>query len=132
MPSLRTALRTTFLGFTLSAVLAAISLPVGDNAAMARVRGCRASDMPVCGVRADGPKSYGNACLARADGARMVHPGQCEPLLCGGIGVLDSHPMCGRDPLNHQMITYPNKCAAEHAAANWLYDGPCRPGRHRR
>lgn len=104
-----------------------MALAVGDHGAMARVRGCSAAAMPVCGVRKDGPKTYANTCLLRADGARLVHPGACAPLLCAPTSdILVHQAMCGRDPLNHQMMTYPSRCAAEHAAASWLYDGPCR------
>jgi hypothetical protein len=125
------SLRNAFLYAALSAALAALVLQIGDDAAMARVRGCGAAAMPVCGVRKDGPKNYANACLARADGARMVHPGECQPILCWHVSseILFHQAMCGRDPLNHALMTYPNRCAAEHAAANWVHDGPCRGGR---
>jgi hypothetical protein len=33
--------------------------------------------------------------------------------------------MCGINPLTHVRMTYPNKCAAEHAQAIWVRDGAC-------
>jgi len=93
-----------------------------------------AASTGVCGMRADGPKFYESARAAKADGARVMHPGNCEALLCTGMwpkvalsmGVIPSTAICGRDPLTHQAMTYPNDCAIEAAGATWLHAGPCK------
>ena len=115
----------------------ALWLPPSDAAAAAR--GCSGALNPVCGIKPGGPQTYDNSCAARADGARVMHIGQCQPILCSGmgpkvalqLGIVPSQPMCGRDPLTHAMMTYPNSCAAEFAQATWLHNGPCRVARRR-
>jgi len=106
----------------------ALAMVAGSDAASAATA-CRGGGQPVCAMRSDGPKSYDNACLAKADGAKVMHTGSCMLLLCGSIGALGSQQMCGADPLTHQRITYPSSCAAEAAKAVWIHDGPCRNGR---
>jgi hypothetical protein len=91
-------------------------------------------DPSVCAVRADGPKWYPTAALAKRDGARIMHPGDCEALTCTGMWpkvalymhVLPSREICGMDPLTHARMTYPNVCAIEAAGASWIHAGPCR------
>jgi len=107
--------------------LAAMSLAAGGTAEAAK--SCRATMQPVCGVKPDGPQTYNNSCLATADGARVEHLGPCMPLQCLYPTVallMGGEPMCGRDPLNHQMMTYSNNCAAEYARATWLHQGACK------
>ena len=105
---------------------AAMSVPVSSSA--------WAASTGVCATRADGPKYYESARAAKADGARVMHPGNCEALLCTGMwpkvalgmGVIPSTAICGQDPLTHKAMTYPNDCAVEAAGATWLHAGPCR------
>jgi len=110
----------------LLAGFAAISVPTG-NGAMAAPSG-------VCAVKPDGPKYYDSARAAKADGARVMHPGDCVQILCTGVwpkvamgmGVVPTSAICGLDPLTHQQMTYPNSCAIEYAQATWVHAGPCR------
>lgn len=119
-------LRTGISCFMLLAGVAAVSLPISASAAPA-------ADQTVCGIRADGPKIYPNARAARADGARVMHPGDCDTVVCSGIWpkvALGMHLVpgtvsCGMDPLTHQRVTYPNVCAVEASAATWIHAGPC-------
>ena len=81
---------------------------------------------PVCGMKADGPKTYDNVCAARADGTKVTHLGACV-IFCQGFGpTLITAPLCGMDPLTHAKTTYSNNCAAENARAIWIHDGPCK------
>jgi hypothetical protein len=115
-------LRTSVSCLVLLAGMAAISISASSTASA-----------NVCGIKADGPKNYDTPRAAKMDGARVMHPGECQSVLCMGwmaeTTILYSAAICGTDPLNHQMMTYPNVCAEEHAAANFVHAGPCKPKR---
>lgn len=118
-------LRITTSCLTAFAALAAMSLATSDNVLAAKTHRVALSQ-PVCGLRADGPRSYDSSSAAKRDHARVMHVGGCEPVACAGwIGVLRSEPMCGVNPLTHARMTYPSKCAAEHAQAIFVHDGAC-------
>jgi hypothetical protein len=126
-------LRTSISCGVLLAGLAAIAVPTG-GALAARHHVASAISGPVCAMRADGPKYYLTAKAAMADSARVMHPGDCEAVVCSGagpkiamnMGLLPSHAICGMDPLSHQRMTYPNDCAIEAAGATWIHAGPCK------
>ena len=118
-------LRITTSCLTALAALAAMSLATSDGVLAAKVHRV-AMNQPVCGLRADGPRSYDNSSAAKRDKARVMHVGGCNPIACAGlIGLVPSDPMCGVNPLTHVRMTYPNKCAAEHAQAIFVHDGAC-------
>lgn len=105
------------------AALAAISFAATDGA-VAKVNG--GVNQYVCGLRADGPQTYNSSRAARRDHARVMHTGGCEPITCWSwMGLLRSEPMCGINPLTRVRMTYPSKCAAEHAEAIWVHNGAC-------
>ncbi len=109
--------------------LSFLALLAGGIAAMAMATGDSASAAaggPVCGTRADGPKTYDSVKAARADGAKVAHMGNCVILCQGFAPTLIQQPLCGMDPLNHARMTYPNNCEAENAHAIWVHDGPCK------
>jgi hypothetical protein len=81
---------------------------------------------PVCGTRADGPKTYDSVAAARHDGAKVAHMGNCVFLCQGFLPTVITQPICGMDPLNHARMTYSNNCEAENARAIWIHDGPCK------
>jgi hypothetical protein len=104
-----------------SAVFAAIAaMAIATSGASAAAGG------PVCGTRADGPKTYDSVKAARADGAKVTHMGSCVILCQGFAPTIIQQPLCGMDPLNHARMTYPNNCEAENAHAIWIHDGPCK------
>jgi hypothetical protein len=111
-------LRTGFHGLALLAGTAALSISLSS-----------AASATVCGIKADGPKNYDTPRMAKADGARMMHPGECQSITCSGwieeTTIFRSAALCGTDPLTHQRMTYPNVCAEEHAQATFVKDGPC-------
>ncbi len=120
-------LRAGVSALTLLAGLVAASLLVAQSASAAPAGN-------VCAMRADGPKGYPTAAMAKKDGARVMHPGDCQQVVCSGmapkvalyLGVVPSQAICGRDPLTHARMTYPNKCAIEYAGAAWIHAGPCK------
>jgi hypothetical protein len=120
-------LRISFSCLTLLAGLVAVSIPAVESASAAPMGA-------VCAMKADGPKWYPAAAMAKKDGARIMHPGDCESVACSGmwpkvalyVGVIPSKAMCGTDPLTHARMTYPNDCAIESAAATWVHAGPCK------
>jgi hypothetical protein len=111
-------LRIKLSSLAVLAGIAAIAIATGGSAS--------AAGGPVCGTKADGPKTYDSMAAAKKDGAAVAHMGACL-VLCQGFGpTLIAQPMCGMDPLNHARMTYPNNCEAENAHAVWLHDGPCK------
>jgi hypothetical protein len=117
------SLRTKLSCLAVLAGIAALSIVAGGGNAIAAM-GC--SGGPVCGTKADGPKTYDSVCAARADGAKVAHLGNCVIFCQGFAATLTSQPLCGLDPLNHARMTYPNNCEAENAHAVWVHDGACK------
>jgi hypothetical protein len=120
--------RTTASCLAAVAALGVMSVAASDGALAAKHRRV-VMNQPVCGLRADGPQNYANAAAARHDHAKVVYPGTCDIIGCWSwAGVVRSEPMCGINA-EHVRMTYPNRCAAMHAEATWVHDGPCGGGR---
>jgi hypothetical protein len=121
-------LRLGFSCLTLLAGFAVASIPAVENASAAPAMA------DVCAIKKDGPKWYPSASMAKKDGASIMHPGDCQQVVCAGmapkvalyLGVVASQSICGRDPLTHAKMTYPNTCAIEYAGAAWIHAGPCK------
>jgi hypothetical protein len=119
-------LRIGFSCLTLLAGLAAAAMLFSDTAS--------AGAGSVCAMRSDGPKWYETAAAAKKDHARIMHPGNCDTLLCVGaepkialaMGIVHDQAICGMDPLSHARMTYPNTCAIEAAGGTYIHAGPCR------
>lgn len=106
------------------AAFGVITLVANDSALAAKAHRA-VMNQPVCGLRADGPQNYASAAAARRDHAKVVYPGDCETIGCWSwAGVVRSEPMCGINA-EHVRMTFPNRCAAMHAEATWVHDGPC-------
>ncbi len=117
--------RITASSVALAAALAAVSLAPSSGALAAR-----GLTGPVCAWLPDGPTTFDSAAAAIHAHARVIHVGGCQAIGCWSwMGVFRSEPMCGIDPLNKVRMTYPNRCAAEHAQAIWVHDGECVRGR---
>jgi hypothetical protein len=107
--------------FAIAAALAAVSFAPSTGALAAR-----GTPGPVCAWLPDGPTTYDSFAAAAHAHARVIHIGACNPIACWSwMGVFRSEPMCGIDPLTKVRMTYPNRCAAEHAQAIWVHDGGC-------
>ena len=78
---------------------------------------------PVCGLAPIGIRiTYSNACWAKAGGAKILHPGECQGPICLQV----VKPVCAIDPATGRRKTYSNLCISANANARWLHNGPCR------
>lgn len=99
---------------------------------------CTREYAPVCGQRGDDRRTFGNACMARADGYRIVGQGECRR---GGGGdgggggwgrppqqacTMDYRPVCGERRGDRQ--TFSNACVAEAEGYRVVREGECRGG----
>jgi hypothetical protein len=106
----------------------AVSIAAAGSASAAPAMGS------VCAMKTNGPQWYATAAEAKKDKARIMHPGNCDAIVCMGIWpkvvlamhIVPSTPTCGTDPLTHAKMTYPNDCAIEAAGATWIHSGPCK------
>lgn len=80
---------------------------------------------PVCGERRGERQTYGNACIARAERARIIHPGECR--FGGGGGqyacTREYAPVCATRRGNTR--SFGNACEAESAGYRIIYTGQC-------
>lgn len=78
---------------------------------------------PVCAGERGDRQTYPNACEARADGARILHDGECrrreEPRFC----TREYDPVCATNRGVDQ--TFSNRCEAEQAGWRVVDRGPC-------
>jgi hypothetical protein len=109
----------------LAAALAGTVLAFGavPQPAEAARKGCIRIYKPVCALSPKGVRmTYGNACVARAAHAKILHPGKCiGGEFCNFIWI----PVCAINPFSHVRQTYPNMCVAEHDNAVWVHNGVC-------
>jgi hypothetical protein len=113
---------------TLLGGLVAVSIAAADSASAAPAMGS------VCAMKTNGPQWYATAAEAKKDKARIMHPGDCDTVLCMGVWpkvvlamhIIPSTAICGTDPLTRVKMTYPNNCAIEAAGATWIHSGPCK------
>lgn len=118
-------------------VLAACTVVVEDDGPGYRPprpdgpRICTREYDPVCGQRGGERRTFGNACMAQADGYRIVSPGECRrgsewnrppQQAC----TLEYRPVCGeRRGLSR---TFGNACSAEAEGFRVVHPGECRGG----
>lgn len=103
------------------AAISASALVSSDKAAAAKA--CTKEYVPVCGLSRGGEHiTYGNACQARAAGAKILHKGEC---IGGPFCILMYDPVCARDPRG-VLRTYPSLCAAENDNAVFVRKGACK------
>ena len=86
-------LRTNLSCLAVLAGIAAVSIAATSGNAFA-AKACAGG--PVCGMKADGPKTYDNVCAARADGTKVTHLGACV-IFCQGFGPYAYHSAAVRD-----------------------------------
>jgi hypothetical protein len=92
-------------------------------------RVCTREYDPVCGRNGPVMQTFPNACIARAEGFRIVYPGTCRP--AGGpppgpgpgFCTREYAPVCARR--RGDVRTFGNSCEAESAGYRIVGRGPC-------
>jgi hypothetical protein len=106
---------------TLAMTGAFMTALLAPSPASAAIKICPAIFEPVCAVKRDGTReTFGNACLAKRDHARILHTGRCFGPICAFFG-----EVCARVP-GHRPQTFSSACTAEQANATVLHNGPCK------
>ncbi|WAX93984.1 Kazal-type serine protease inhibitor domain-containing protein [Aminobacter sp. NyZ550] len=89
-----------------------------------RPQACTFEYAPVCGQRGDRTRSFSNSCMARADGFRVIHSGQCrrpeQPTVCPAIYM----PVCAVSGARWR--TFSNSCLARAGNFRVMHQGRCR------
>lgn len=94
---------------------------------------CTREYNPVCGQRGGDRRTFGNACMAQADGYRILGPGECR--VGGGdwsrppqqACTMEYRPVCGER--RGRTRTFGNACSAEADGFRVVHPGECRDGR---
>lgn len=90
---------------------------------------CTREYAPVCGERRGERQTFGNACIAQAEGFRIRHPGECRreggwqqppQMAC----TQEYRPVCAER--RGQTRTFGNACSAESEGYNVIRPGECR------
>ncbi len=89
---------------------------------------CTREYAPVCGQRGRQQQTFSNACMARADGFRVVAPGECrrddDRPPQGQFCSREYAPVCGQR--GSRIQTFPNSCEAGGAGFRVVHPGECR------
>jgi hypothetical protein len=129
------ALRTGALTVVLGGLLAACTVVVEDDTRPLPPRPgpiCTQQYDPVCGERRGDRQTYGNSCIAQAEGARIVYGGECRR--GGGGPISGGDRFCTREyaPVcatrRGRERTFGNECEADSAGYRVIYDGQCARG----
>ena len=106
---------------------------------------CTMEHAPVCGERRDRRQTFSNSCMARAEGFRVVHNGECRssgwrptppPQTRPGTRpdqracTREFRPVCGQR--GNRMQTFPNACEADRANFRVISRGQCEQQSRRR
>ncbi len=126
-------LKTGAIAVALGAVLAACTVVVEDDPRpLPPAPGpiCTQQYDPVCGEdRRGNRQTYGNSCVARSEGARILYSGECRR---GGGDQSDRFctreyaPVCATRRGRER--TFGNECEADSAGYRVLYSGQCARG----
>lgn len=111
------------------AVLTGVIVLAGCTATIetgpARPQACTMESAPVCGQRGTQFRTFLNSCLARADGFRVAHAGQCR--MSAAICTREFRPVCGQR--GNQLRSFSNSCLARAEGFSVIHPGECRPAR---
>lgn len=90
---------------------------------------CTQQYEPVCAVRGDRQRTFGNACTARAEGWRPIHPAECrrrppQSERPDRVCTREYAPVCARR--GNSVRTFGNACSARAQDYRILHRGECR------
>ena len=110
-------------------LLSACTVAVVDTPRPVGPRACTFEHAPVCGQRGDRQRTFSNACLARAEGFRVVSRGQCRrpaPLRPPQSTACSRQfaPVCALRGNRRQ--TFSNSCMARAQGFRPVHQGRCR------
>ena len=93
-----------------------------------RPTACTFEHAPVCGERRGDRETFSNACLARSQGFRVLHPGECRrggnrPPPQAQFCTREYAPVCARRGSSFR--TFSNRCEADRADFRVVRRGPC-------
>ena len=95
-----------------------------------RPQACTMDYNPVCGRSGNRMRTFSNACMAEADGFRVIGRGECRsdnrpgPGSSPAICTREYAPVCGRR--GNRVQTFPNSCMADADGFRVVGNGPCR------
>jgi len=122
--------RSAVLYLLAAGLLSACTVAVVDTPRpVPRPQACTFEHAPVCGQRGDRLRTFSNACLARAEGFRVVNRGQCrhpaslrpqQPSACSR----EFLPVCALRGNRRQ--TFSNACMARVQGFRPMHQGRCR------
>lgn len=86
-----------------------------------RPQACTMERAPVCGQRGSQTRTFQNACIARSQGFRVAHSGQCRSttIAC----TREFEPVCARR--GNQSRTFDNSCLARRSGFSVVHRGEC-------
>lgn len=120
---------TRFSLFALAAVVLASCTVVVDQPPQPRPPrpgpiACTQEYAPVCGRLGSDTRTFGNACEARAEGYRILYPGECRRAEGPRFCTREYDPVCAFD--GGAPRTFANACIAEAEGYRVIRRGECR------
>jgi hypothetical protein len=109
---------------TLSACVAEVSGPPRPLPGPSRPQMCTFEHRPVCAQRGNSIRTFSNACLARVDGFRVVHQGQCRRPQTSVACPMNYMPVCAVSGTRWR--TFSNSCLARTSGFRIAHQGRCR------
>ncbi|MER8791777.1 Kazal-type serine protease inhibitor domain-containing protein [Mesorhizobium sp. M0983] len=115
------------MGLLVAALLSACTVPVDQPRPVTpRPQACTFQHAPVCGRRGDRLQTFGNACMARAQGFQIVRNGECrisrpiQTVAC----TRQFAPVCATRA--GRLRTFSNACLARTDGFRLVHAGRCR------
>lgn len=85
---------------------------------------CSFEYAPVCGQSGNRTRTFSNACLARSDGFRVIHNGQCRRAEPPRACTMEHAPVCAVN--GSRWRTFSNSCLASADGFRVVHQGSCR------
>lgn len=96
----------------------------GPGPGPSRPQMCSFEYAPVCAQRGNTTRTFSNGCLARSDGFRVVHNGQCRRAEPPRACTMEYAPVCAVS--GSRWRTFSNSCMARADDFRVVHQGRCR------